>query len=172
MDDDAPEATPPDRSRRWDNDDRGTGIADASAELPRIVALGAHAGRTGWVAEEPGAHLWPHLERAIRTAGSPWRSARWSVDGDGRLIVDLEHVGDDADRPLAAVRADAFALIGHVAETSSFVRVVELAETNGREAGHDRPIVQMDVVTGLLDDETSFASHGHTVRLRIARVAR
>jgi len=161
----------PDRSRRWDTDERGTGVADATAELPRIAALRAHAGRTSWVAEEPEAHLWPHLERAIRTPGSPWRSATWSIDADGRLVVDLEYVADDADRPLAAVRADAFALVGHVAETSSFIRVAEMAGTNGTAASSGPPVVLVDVVTGLLDDETSFASHGHTLRLRIARVS-
>ena len=161
----------PDRSRRWDTDERGTGVADATAELPRIAALRAHAGRTSWVAEEPEAHLWPHLERAIRTPGSPWRSATWLIDADGRLVVDLEYVADDADRPLAAVRADAFALVGHVAETSSFIRVAEMAETNGTAASSGPPVVLVDVVTGLLDDETSFASHGHTLRLRIARVS-
>ena len=161
----------PDRSRRWDTDEHGTGVADATAELPRIAALRAHAGRTSWVAEEPEAHLWPHLDRAIRTPGSPWRSATWLIDADGRLVVDLEYVADDADRPLAAVRADAFALVGHVAETSSFIRVAEMAETNGTAASSGPPVVLVDVVTGLLDDETSFASHGHTLRLRIARVS-
>jgi hypothetical protein len=161
----------PDRSRRWDTDQRGTGVADATAELPRIAALRAHAGRTGWVAEEPEAHLWPHLERAIGTPGSPWRSATWTIDADGRLVVDLEYAADDADRPLAAVRADAFALVGQVAETSSFVRVAEVADGNGTASTGVPPIVLVDVVTGLLDDETSFASHGHTLRLRIARVS-
>jgi hypothetical protein len=163
------EPTAPDRSRRWDTDERGSGVADATAELPRIAALRAHAGRTGWVAEEPEAHLWPHLERAIGTPGSPWRSATWTIDAHGRLVVELEYAGDDRDRPLAAVRADAFALVGQVAETSSFVRVAEMAGPNGATAP-GQPDVIVDVVTGLLDDETSFASHGHTLRLRIARV--
>ena len=161
----------PDRSRRWDTDERGTGVADATAELPRIAALRAHAGRTGWIAEEPEAHLWPHLERAIGTPGSPWRSASWTIDAEGRLVVDLEYTDGDADRPLAAVRADAFALVGQIAETSSFVRVAEMPATNGRTPSGSGPMVVVDVVTGLLDDETSFASHGHTLRLRIARVA-
>ena len=160
----------PDRSRRWDTDERGRGTADATAELPRIAALGAHAARTGWVAEEPDTHLWPHIERAIEAPGSPWRTPRWTIDADGRLVIELEHAGRDADRPLAAVRADAFALVGQVAETSSFVRVAERLDETGRTADGRPAVVQVDVVTGLLDDETSFASHGHTLRLRIARV--
>jgi hypothetical protein len=160
----------PDRTRRWDTDERGTGVADASAEVPRIAALRAHAGRGGWVAEEPEAHLWPHLERAIEQPGSPWKSATWTIDADGRLVVELEYAGADTDRPLAAVRADAFALVGQVAETSSFVRVAETPSHVGTMSSGQRAMVQVDVVTGLLDDETSFASHGHTLRLRIARV--
>jgi hypothetical protein len=161
----------PDRSRRWDTDERGTGVAHATAELPRIAALRAHAGRSGWVAEEPEAHLWPHIERAVAAPGSPWRSASWTIDADGRLVIELEHAGSDSDRPLAAVRADAFALVGQIAETSSFVRVAERRNEIGTTADGWPALVQVDVVTGLLDDETSFASHGHTLRLRIARVA-
>ena len=169
---DEPETREADRDRRWDADERGTGVADAIAELSRIAALREHASRSNWVAEEPEAHLWPHLERAIGAPGSPWRSASWTIDADGRFVVDLEYVRDEPDRPLAAVRAAAFALVGQIAETSSFVRVAEMAETNGAASPGSRPAVLVEVVTGLLDDETSFASHGHTLRLRIARVTR
>ena len=71
--------------------------------------------------------------------------------GERRLVV--EESGHDVD------------------ETSSFIRVAEMAETNGTAASSGPPVVLVDVVTGLLDDETSFASHGHTLRLRIARVS-
>jgi hypothetical protein len=159
--------TAPDRTRRWDDDERGTGVADASSLLPRIAGLRAHAGRAEWVAEAPEAHLWPHLERAIAAPGSPWHRAGWSIDGEGCLVVELEHEGSDGERALAEVRADAFALVGQVAETSSFVRVAERRDAAGSSAPGAPPDVEVDVVTGLLDDETSFASHGHTLRLRI-----
>jgi hypothetical protein len=159
----------PDRTRRWEDDERGAGVADASAAVPRIAGLRAHAGRAGWVAEEPEAHLWPHLERAIAVPGSPWRNAAWTIDPEGRLVVELEHLGSITDRPVAELRADAFALVGQVAEISTFVRVAEPPEAGGLLSTGARTDMEVDVVTGLLDDETPFASHGHTLRLRIAR---
>ena len=159
----------PDKSRRWEDDERGTGAADAQASVARLDALRAHAGRSGWVAEQPEAHLWPHLEAAIAESGSPWRNATWSIDGDGRLVVELEHRASSDDRPMAALRVDAFNLVGQVAEISTYVRVAEPAEAVRLKNGA-RADIEVEVVTGMLDDETRFASHGHTLRLRIARV--
>lgn len=159
----------PDKDRRWEDDERGTGVADARASVPRLDALRAHADRTGWVAEQPEAHLWPHLEAAIGQAGSPWRNATWTVDREGRLVVELEHRGSAEDRPMAALRADAFALIGQVAEITTWVRVAEPPEAVTLGSG-SRADIEVEVVTGMLDDETPFASHGHALLLRIARV--
>jgi hypothetical protein len=168
----SPRPTPrpaPDTTRRWEDDERGTGVADARASLARLDALRAHADRDGWVAEQPEGHLWPHLEAAIAEPGSPWRNASWSIDPEGRLVVEVEHHASAEDRPMATLRADAFTLVGQVAESSTYVRVarppeaVELA--NGARAD-----IEVEVVTGMLDDETPFASHGHTLALRIVRV--
>ena len=159
----------PDKTRRWDDDDRGTGVADAQLTVPRLEALRAHADRAGWVAERPEAHLWPHLERAIAEPGSPWRDATGTIDGNGRLVVELEHRGSVEDRPMAALRADAFALVGQVAEISTWVRVAEPAGA-GTLATRGRVDIEVEVVTGMLDDDTPFASHGHTLLLRITRV--
>jgi len=160
----------PDKRRRWDDDERGTGVADARASVPALDALRAHADRPDWVAEQPEAHLWPHLERAIRAPGSPWRNATWTVDDGGRLIVELEHHGSGEDRPMAALRADAFALVGQVAEISTWVRVAEPGQAGTTLAGRARADIEVQVVTGMLDDETPFAGHGHTLLIRIARV--
>jgi hypothetical protein len=159
----------PDKSRRWDDDERGTGVADARSSVARLESLRAHAARADWVAEQPEAHLWPHLARAIGEPGSPWRNASWSVDGEGRLVVELGHLGWGEDRPMAALRADAFALVGQVAEITTYVRVAEAPEA-GRPADRAWARIEVEVVTGMLDDETPFAGHGHTLLLRIARV--
>src|SRR5262245_64456156 len=76
-----------DSRKRWDTDDRFTGVADASAFAPAVEELAALARRQGWVAEDPEIHLGPHLRGA-------------SVDGvriveirtgeDGVLAVDAE----------------------------------------------------------------------------------
>ncbi len=51
-----------DSRKRWDTDTRFAGVADAVAFAPAIEELAALARRPGWVAEEPGVHLVPHLE--------------------------------------------------------------------------------------------------------------
>jgi hypothetical protein len=154
----------PEPTRRWDDDERGSGVADASEIAPRIEALAEHARRPAWVTEEGIGHLWPHLERAVGADGSPWHDAEVRVDDDGRLVVELVHVGATGDRPRARLRADAFALIGEIAEASTFVRVID-AEADATAGGAST--AEVDVVTGLLGDETAFLTHGHTVRLRI-----
>jgi hypothetical protein len=55
-------------------------------------------------------------------------------------------------------------LIGEIAEASTFVRVID-AEADATAGGAST--AEVDVVTGLLGDETAFLTHGHTVRLRI-----
>ena len=159
----------PDKGRRWDDDERGAGVADARALGPRLDSLRAHANLADWIAEQPEAHLWPHLAHAIGEPASPWRNPTWSIDGDGRLVVELEHHESSGDRPMAALRADAFALVGQVAEISTYVRVAEPSAAARLTSGR-RVEVEVEVVTGMLDDETPFASHGHTLLLRIARI--
>ena len=149
---------PPSKERRWDIDERGEGVADAVAEALRIDDLRGHAERPGWVTEEPEAHLWPHLERAIQEPGSPWVSAAHSVDVDGRLIVDLVHAPVEGDRARAVLQADVLRLVGLVIEGATFVEI--------EERGLDDTLV-MDIVTGMLDDQTPFKAHGHTLRFRV-----
>jgi hypothetical protein len=46
-----------DARKRWDTDDRFTGVADASVFAPALEELAALARRPGWVAEDPaGRH--------------------------------------------------------------------------------------------------------------------
>ena len=42
-----------DSRKRWDSDDRFTGMADASAFAPAVEELAALARRPDWVAEDP-----------------------------------------------------------------------------------------------------------------------
>src|SRR5215468_9182523 len=49
--------------KRWDTDERFTGVADASAFAPAVEELAALARRPGWVAEDPEIHLGPHRRR-------------------------------------------------------------------------------------------------------------
>ena len=161
----ANEPVVPDKTRRWDTDERGMGVADARALVPRVEALAEHVRRPDWVTEDAVAHLWPHLERAIAADGSPWAASEVFVDGEGRLVVELTHAGAGGERSRGLAKADAFALIGQVAEATTFVRIANIDD--GAAAG-DPTVLEIDVVTGMLDDETAFLTHGHTIRLRIA----
>jgi hypothetical protein len=149
---------PPSKERRWDIDERGNGVADAGEAAARIDALRGHAQRAGWIAEQPEIHLWPHLERAISADGSAWVRAGHSVDADGRFVVDLVHEEMSGDRVRAALLADVLALLGLVVESATFIEIAER---------HIDDELVVDVVTGVLDDQSPFKAHGHTIRFRV-----
>ena len=155
---DAADVPAPSKDRRWDIDERGHGIAAATAEARRIRELAAHAESSLWVAEDPDAHLWPHLQRAIEAADSPWRRSDHRIDADGRLVVDLVHAPIDGVPAKAVLRSAVLWLIGQVAEGATFI---EIGDDRGGQ-----PLV-VDVVTGMLDDQTPFRTHGHTLRFRV-----
>ena len=87
-----------DSRKRWDSDDRFTGMADASAFAPAVEELAALAHRPGWVAEDPGIHLAPHL-RSASVDGV--RITQIRTGQDGVLAVDAEcdpgAIGDAGD---------------------------------------------------------------------------
>jgi hypothetical protein len=142
--------------KRWDGDERGVGTAGAAAFVPGMEILIAHAGRPDWVAEDPETHLWPHLLHAVEAAGSPWRRPKVSTEADGSLAVELDYVAPSGDRPRAALRAAALALVGSIAEETTYIKV----------AG-DANDTAVDVITGSLDGETTFLPHGHSIHIRI-----
>ncbi|GIH29692.1 hypothetical protein Aph01nite_80020 [Acrocarpospora phusangensis] len=133
-------------TRRWDIDERQTGIADGSAMDPQVQSLLDTMKRDGWVTEEPEAHLLPHLRRAC---GEDWTLTSEQLLDDGVYEVTLTpavHLkGIETHR--AAIR-----LLSVIAEPVFFVRQSE-------------PGVY-DCVTGVLDgDPPGYRSHGHLVRL-------
>jgi hypothetical protein len=138
-----------DPRRRWDTDDRFTGAADAGAFAAAVEELAGLARRPGWVAEEPEAHLVPHL-RGARVAGL--RLSGWHTGEDGVLDAVAEYQPGESRRDL---RRQAWSLIGAIAEPAASVR----ERPNGDS-------VIFEVVTGI-PDGGHFASHGHTVRLTL-----
>lgn len=139
--------------RRWDTDTRGVGVGDAQRWRPTLDLLRELAEREGWIAEEPELHLLPHLEAA---AAPDLRIAATAVEPSGELVVDLEWIGPtEADR--RALRTALFTLVGAIGETVTVV--FEPPASRGRE---------LEVVTGVLPSETGFATHGHTIRLRVS----
>jgi hypothetical protein len=107
----------------------------------------------GWVAEEPEIHLLPHLRQACDAPSSPWALIGTDLQ-DAIYVVILEW-----SRPqprLRQLRADAVALIGTVAEGSTFVQ----QRTTESE-------IEYHVTTGMLEGDSPFAGHGHLLLLRI-----
>ncbi len=136
---------------RWDGDEYGRGIGDGLALAAGPRRLLAAMAADGWLAEEPEAHLLPHLEYG----GRPWELVEAAVVAGGIYAVTMRRPGP-APR-LGRVRVEAYAVIGRLAETSTSVveRVV------------DERCVEYDVVTGSGATDSEFAPHGHLLRLRV-----
>jgi hypothetical protein len=73
--------------RRWDIDERGSGVGPGDAFSPIVEELAGALSRSGWLTEEPEVHLLPHLRAACEAPGSPWAIPSWTID-DGVLVVD------------------------------------------------------------------------------------
>jgi hypothetical protein len=142
------------RPARWDPDDRGIGVGDARAFAAVLDALRGQAIEPGWVAEDPEAHLLPHLSEAI-VGGAPWRLEATKTEADGMFAIRLRWTGD-ADAGRGAIRAAAVSLIGRIAEGTTLIH-----------ERRDEADVSYEVVTGDLPGETRLATHGHTLVLTI-----
>ena len=136
---------------RWDTDERCHGVADARQFADATRDLVAAMEATDWVAEEPEAHLLPHIRRVCEE--SPLALVEAGVAEDGVLVVELRWKGaDESHWP------EVWRVIGSFAESASYLHQ---RSENGTDV--------FDVVTGMLAGETVFAPHGHTVRLRVTR---
>lgn len=139
--------------RRWDTDDRGRGIADGAWIAPQVRVLLDGLATPGWVAEDPDDHLLPPLRRACDDLASPGTLGR-TERRDGVYVVAL--VWSRPEARFGRLRADVFALLGTIAESTTFIRQRLTDET-----------VEYDVTTGMLDGDSSFAGHGHLLRFRV-----
>jgi hypothetical protein len=135
--------------RRWDIDERGHGVADAVAEVPELERLRAAMLEPDWVAEQPDAHLLPHIERASAEHG--WTVTRADVVD---AVLDVEVHAPGARSPTEA----AYALLGTFAEPATHVA------TRTHDVGRE---IAVTVTTGVLEGDSRFAPHGHVVRLRV-----
>ena len=136
--------------KRWDTDDRFTGVADAGVFAAAVQDLAQLSRRPGWVAEEPDVHLVPHLHSASVPGV---RVLTCDTGDDGVLNVSAEHDPGDSRR---AIRQQAWALLGHIAEP--------LASVHEHRSGD---AVVFDVITGMSSEPSPFATHGHTLRLTL-----
>jgi hypothetical protein len=132
--------------RRWDTDERGTGVADATIAAPSLARLLAMVREPAWVAEDPELHLLPHLMPAAERLGLMVTVIDGSAGGLEIAVTTM----DAASR--REVRARIHGLVGSIAESSTHVREVE----SGRV---------YEVVTGMLEGDGPFAPHGHILRI-------
>jgi hypothetical protein len=134
------------KDRRWDTDERGRGVAGGSAFASGVEELVEALALEDWIAEEPEAHLLPHIERACTLAGLELLEHRLE---DAVFTVRIAWPGP---RRGDEARAAIFAVVGSFAESATSVRQRGLS---------------FEVATGMLDPDTPFKSHGHLVRLEL-----
>lgn len=138
---------------RWEGDTQGHGKGAGRWIVPDVEHLLAELVRPDWVAEEPDHHLQPRLQEACVGADSPWTLDSYLPTAEAYVVTVSWNRPNGALRDL---RADAFALIGTIAESVTFVH-----QTRSPTA------VEYRIVTGMLADDGPFASHGHVILLRV-----
>ena len=143
-------------ARRWDDDERGHGVADARQLVVGAGELVAAFDAPNWVAEDPELHLKPHVDAWLQADGRIGLTRAYT-DDRGAFILDLNWLGGPAGP--GEVRAAVYALIGQFAEGATYVRQ--------RRDANDMPVTRLlfEVGTGELDG--AFASHGHTVLITV-----
>jgi hypothetical protein len=137
--------------RRWDIDEVGHGVADGSRVLPELDRLRAALALPDWIAEQPEAHLLPHLMAAAERLGLTVTDT--SLEPDLLTVVLAGPGGSHGD-----IRAAAFSLLASVAELATSVRE--------RQAGNE---TAFEIATGMLEGDSGFAAHGHLLRLVFRR---
>ena len=142
-------------TRRWDTDTRGRGIGDGRAVVADVRRLAEALELPDWVAEDPDAHLLPHLARGCSAPESRF-TLRGAVFGPER-VYDIELGWSGPPGRWDELRAELFALVGRICEFSTHVRQRTVAGV---------PV--FDVTTGTLDGDSEFARHGHVLRLRVS----
>jgi hypothetical protein len=148
-------------SKRWEGDTRGRGVGDALALVPGASDLLAAFSEPAWVAEDPEAHLRPHIEAWCRHDGR-LALGDGHTDDSGAYVVDLEWRVPAAG--VGETRAAVFSLIGSFAEAATYVR-----QRRALGDGDDSAMkLRFEVGTGELAPGTSFDPHGHVVIINVA----
>jgi hypothetical protein len=149
---------------RWDGDDRGRGIGDAGQLVTGARELIAAFSEPTWAAEQPEAHLGPHVEQWCQQDGRLALQGAW-IDDHHAYVLDLEWRGDSAR--VGQARAAVFSLIGSFAESATYVRQYRVhSHRDVSDAS-----LWFEVGTGELASDTRFHPHGHAVVINVAGVA-
>ncbi|MDX6646305.1 MAG: hypothetical protein QOK40_2032 [Miltoncostaeaceae bacterium] len=140
-------------------------MADGRKLVPGLRELLEVLELPDWVAEHPKVHLLPHVRRACARADALLGLEVARVDADGALELVLRWRGRAGD--VRAVRAAAFALVGEIAESASYVRQRREPPAADLDEPASGALLTFEVATGMLAPDTSFATHGHTLVLRV-----
>jgi len=148
---------------RWDGDNRGHGVSDATQLVSGASELVAAFGQPEWVAEQPEVHLLPHVEAWCQRDR---RLALTDAHSDARngYVLEFDWCGERGS--VGEARATVFALIGSFAESATYVRQRRVS-SDGRGPAIN---LQFEVGTGELAPETRFAPHGHVVVINVSGV--
>ncbi|MBD0329943.1 MAG: hypothetical protein ICV64_07560 [Thermoleophilia bacterium] len=138
---------------RWEGDRIGAGVGDAGELAPAVRRLLDEMVLPDWVTEDPARHLLPALTAALDAPGARFRL----VDDVVALAVYVVTLAwQPREGTIEDLRRDVFALVGAVARQTTHVH---------ERADRDR--IDFDVVTGALEGQTRFRTHGFMLRLRI-----
>ena len=144
---------------RWDGDELGQGIGDATQLVSGASELIAAFREPGWVAEQPELHLLPHVEAWCQ---QDRRLALTGAYSDGSAyVLNLEWRGETSG--VGEARAAMFGLIGSFAESVTYVRQRRVASDGGGAAMK----LQFEVGTGELAPDARFDPHGHVVLIKV-----
>jgi hypothetical protein len=138
---------------RWEGDERGRGVGDARRLTPGAQELLAAMAEADWVAEHPDVHLSPHL-RGWLEHNDVFELEGARIEPSGEYVLELRWQGRLGDQ--RGMRAAAFALLGEVAETATYVR-----------QRRDGDSMLFEAATGLVGSDTHFDSHGHVIVLDV-----
>ena len=126
---------------------------DGTGKRLRGQAQAASTGALTRTLEERGLLV---LDVAESADGSPLAIETTRTDDDATFEIESRWVGEPGPERWR-VRAAAIALLGLIAESTSLIH--ESFDPDG--------VATYELVTGMLPDDTAFATHGHTLRLRV-----
>jgi hypothetical protein len=138
---------------RWDGDETYKGVASGKTMTPQVSRLLELMTQEHWVAEDPDAHLFPHIYRSVDGIKS-LEIVRAEEIPHGIYEVKLRWTPTDASA--GNLRSEIFAIIGSFAETSTSVEQKVVGDE-----------IHFEVVTGMPPEDTKFKTHGHLIRLRV-----
>lgn len=137
---------------RWEGDDRGQGVGEGSVLAEGVRELASLAATPNWVAEAPERHLLPRIREACAAPDSFISLLGTEITPDGALLIDLHE--REPSGSVGLIRAAAYALLGQVSESATYIR-------------QRRDPLRFEVLTGTPGSDGRFATHGHTLILRI-----